>query len=186
MRSLKAASGSRVRVSSKLAPTVLGVHSPFRLKIPFGTCMNAMRVGRFVAAVSAGVMASSMGRASVAPTPRRNVRRGIAYLKTTIANPPHSKWCALDDAKNDRRPLLIVHGSLARDLAQGRVVVLFQPATQCIGQQPLGEVFNEHVLFLQQDIAQARRPDELGAVGQGTRGIDRSRAGSGGHTPAAE
>ena len=49
----------------------------------------------------AGIMASSIGRASVAPTPRRNVRRGRALLKTTIAGPPHSKRCAVDDAKDD-------------------------------------------------------------------------------------
>ena len=101
MRSLKAASGSRVRVISQSAPTVLGVHSPLKLKIPFGVCMNAMRIGRFVSAVSAGVMASSIGKARVAPIPRKNVRRGIAFLKTTIASPPHLKWCAVDDAKND-------------------------------------------------------------------------------------
>ncbi len=46
MRSLKAASGSSVRVNSQSAPTALGVHSPFKLKIPFGVCMNAMRIGR--------------------------------------------------------------------------------------------------------------------------------------------
>ena len=57
---------------------------PFKLKIPFGICMNAMRVGRVVAAANAGVMASSMGRASVAPTPRKKVRRGIAFLKTML------------------------------------------------------------------------------------------------------
>jgi hypothetical protein len=102
MRSLKAASGSSVRVNSQLAPTALGVHSPFKLKIPFGVCMNAMRIGRVVGAPKAGVMESSMGKARVAPTPRRKVRRGIAFLKITIANPPHLKWCALDDAKNDR------------------------------------------------------------------------------------
>ena len=33
--------------------------------------------------------------------PRKKVRRGIATLKLTIANPPHLKWCAVDDAKND-------------------------------------------------------------------------------------
>jgi len=101
MRSLKAASGSSVRVNSQLVPTLLGVHSPFKLKIPFGVCMNAMRIGRVVAALNAGVMASSMGKARVAPTPRKKVRRGIDCLKITIAHSPHLKWCALDDAKND-------------------------------------------------------------------------------------
>jgi hypothetical protein len=46
-------------------------------------------------------MESSMGKARVAPTPRKKVRRGIAFLKITIANPPHLKRRALDDAKND-------------------------------------------------------------------------------------
>jgi hypothetical protein len=101
MRSLKAVSGSSVRVSSQLAPVVLGVHSPFKLKIPFGVCMNAMRVGRVEGAANAGVMASSTGKARVAPTPRKKVRLGIATLKITIASSPHLKWCALDDAQND-------------------------------------------------------------------------------------
>src|SRR5262245_58025902 len=172
MRSLKAASGSRVRVSSQLAPTVPGVHSFLKLKIPFGTCMNAMRIGRLVAAANAGVMASSMGRARVAPTPRTKVRLGIAFLKTTIAGLPHLKWCAFDDSTTDCRPLGMMHASLARDLAKGRVVVLFQATTQRISQQPFGEGFNEHVLFLQQDIAQARRPVKRRAVEQGTRSVD--------------
>src|SRR5215471_11524850 len=102
MRFLKAASGSSVLVSSQLAPTDRGVHSFLKLKIPFGTCMNAMRTGRLVAAEKAGVMASRRGSASVAPIPRKRVRRGIAFLKTTIASPPHLKRSALDDAKNDR------------------------------------------------------------------------------------
>src|SRR5262245_11709921 len=101
MRPLKAASGSSVRVSSQLAPAVLGVHSPFILKIPFGVCMNAMRVGRVAGAANAGVLASSTGRSMVAPTPREKVRRRIATLKTTIASPPHLKLCDLDDAEND-------------------------------------------------------------------------------------
>src|SRR5712691_7189009 len=158
MRSLKAASGSSVRVSSQSPPTVLGVHSFLKLKIPFGVCMNAKRIGRVVAAPNAGVMASSTGKASVAPIPRRTVRRGIAFLKSTIANPPHLKRCAFDDAKDDRRPRLIIRGRLACDLANGSLVVLFQATTERIGQQPLGERFNEHVPLFHQDIAQACRP----------------------------
>jgi len=52
-------------------------------------------------AAKAGVMASSTGKARVAPMPRRTVRRGIDFLKITIASPPHLKWCAVHDAKND-------------------------------------------------------------------------------------
>ena len=43
----------------------------------------------------------------------------------------------------------------------GRRCRLLQATTQRIGQQPLGEVFNEHVLSSQQDFAQARRPLNL-------------------------
>jgi hypothetical protein len=35
---------------------------------------------------SAGTMASSSGRATAAPTPRRNVRRGIAIFVTNITD----------------------------------------------------------------------------------------------------
>src|SRR6266850_513449 len=80
----------------------------------------------------------------------------------------------------------MMRGSLARDPAKGRVVVLFHATTQRIGQQPLGEGFNEHVLFFQQDSAQARRPVKLSAVEQGSRGVDRPRPGCGGDTPAAK
>src|SRR4030095_15843292 len=167
MRSLKPASGWSVRGNSQSAPTLFGVHSPFKLKIPFGVCMNAMRIGRGEAAPNAGVMASSMGKASVAPTPRRNVRRGIDFLKITIADSPHLKWCALDDAKNDCGPFLIVRGSVARDLAKRRVVSVSQATAQLIRQQALGEAFHEQVPFLHQDFAQARRTVELRSVGEG-------------------
>src|SRR4051794_13451826 len=40
-----------------------------------------------VFAVSAGTIASSMGSASVAPIPRRNVRRGSAFLVMNMNSP---------------------------------------------------------------------------------------------------
>src|SRR5580704_17736385 len=101
MLSLKGASGSSVRVISQSAPTVLGVHSFFKFMIPFGVCMNAMRIGRVVSAPNAGVMASSIGNASAAPAPRKKVRRGIDFLKITIVYPPHLERCTVDDTNND-------------------------------------------------------------------------------------
>src|SRR5580704_7234719 len=52
------------------------------MMMPFGTYENARRVGGAAteaARASAGTMASSIGRARVAPMPRRNVRRGKCF-----------------------------------------------------------------------------------------------------------
>src|SRR5437763_16200810 len=100
MRPRNSASGSRTGVNAKLAPSVAGVH--LSIMIPFGTSMNAIRVGRAVGVAKAGVMASSKGRASVAAVPRKKLRRGIDFLVTgSIACSPHLEWRALDDAEND-------------------------------------------------------------------------------------
>jgi hypothetical protein len=101
MRSLKSASGSRIRVISVSGPSALGAHSFLRFMIPFGTWMKPRRIGRAVSADRAGVMASSTGNASTAPAPRKKVRRGIYFLVITIAYPPHLERGAVDDPKND-------------------------------------------------------------------------------------
>jgi hypothetical protein len=50
--------------------------------------MNPVRIGRaasvFANALAAGTIASSNGKASAAPAPRRKVRLGIASLETNI------------------------------------------------------------------------------------------------------
>src|SRR5579863_553155 len=100
MRSRNSASGSRTGVNAKLAPSVAGVN--LSIMIPFGTSMNPSRIGRVVGVAKAGVMASSKGRARLAPVPRRKVRRGIDFLVTgDIGCSPHLEWHALDDAEND-------------------------------------------------------------------------------------
>src|SRR5262245_10307305 len=86
MRSLKAASGSKMGVSSYPLPTVGGVH--LSMMIPFGTVKNESRLA-VLDAVSAGEakagnMASISGSARAVPAPRRKVRRGIDFLKTVI------------------------------------------------------------------------------------------------------
>src|SRR6266404_5759947 len=108
MRSRNGSSGSRTRVSAKLAPSVAGVH--LSIMIPLGTSMKDIRIGRLASAEKAGVMASSTGSASEAPAPRRNVRRGMDFLVIDIAGPPHLEWRAVDDAQNDGRPPIIVGG----------------------------------------------------------------------------
>src|SRR5205807_5123927 len=148
MRSRKASSGLSVCGISQPMPSVLGVHSLFRSKIPFGTSMNAMRIGRLLSTAKAGVIASSMGNATTAPAPRKKVRRGMDFLKITIFCSPHLERSAVDDAKNNGRPLLVICGSFARDLPNNGVVIFFDAATQRIGQEPFGEIFNEHIAFL--------------------------------------
>src|SRR4051812_38269512 len=101
--------------------------------------MNPSRRGdaALAATDNAGTMASRNGRARVAPTPRKNVRRGSAIfvmimsvlscqLRRSLVNPEslianldprkpqpaalvvlgrrrtHLKWCAIDDAQNQR------------------------------------------------------------------------------------
>src|SRR6266566_1709383 len=186
MRSRKASSGLRVWGISQPVPSVLGVHSLFKLKMPFGTSMNAMRIGRLVSTAKAGVIASSIGKATTAPAPRKNVRRGMDFLKITIFCSPHLERSAVDDAKNNGRPLLVICGSFTRDLTNNRVVVLFDAATERISQKPLGEIFNEHIPLFEQELAQALRPIERSAVRQGAGRIDRSRTGSKGVAPTAD
>src|SRR5947209_712285 len=154
--------------------------------IPFGTSMKDRRIGAAGSAASAGVMASSTGRASTAPVPRRKARRGIDFLAMIIADPPHLEWGALDDTENDGRPPIVVQGSRARDLAQRSGVVFLHAAAQSIGHEPLGEGCDELILFAEQELAQALRPVEPGAVGQHAAGIDGSRPGAGRVAPAAE
>src|ERR1700756_206269 len=100
MRSRNPASGSRIGVKAKSAPSVAGVN--LSIMIPFGTSMNASRIGRAVGVAKAGVIASSKGRARLAPVPRKKVRRGIDFLVTgNIGCSPHLEWRALDDAENN-------------------------------------------------------------------------------------
>src|ERR1700736_2573196 len=101
MRSRNDASGWRVGEGSKSGAPTLGVHSLFRFMIPLGTSMNCMRIGAAFSTAKAGVMASRTGKAKTAPVPRKRARRGIDFLVTSIASPPHLKRVAVDDAENN-------------------------------------------------------------------------------------
>ena len=62
---------------------MVGVH--LFMIAPFGKYTKVTRVGVSAAARAlekGGTIPSSSGKASVAPTARRNVRRGMAFLKT--------------------------------------------------------------------------------------------------------
>src|ERR1700730_18097865 len=101
MRARNDSSGWSVGLMAKSAPCVLGVHSLFRFMIPLGTSTNCMRIGDAFSTAKAGVIASSTGKAKTAPVPRKKARRGIDFLVTTIAYPPHLKRVAVDDTKNN-------------------------------------------------------------------------------------
>src|SRR5260370_18674458 len=78
------ASGYRIGVGSNPAPSVFGVHLSIG-HIPLGTYTIPSRTGDLTAAVAnAGTIESNSGSAIAAPIPRRSVRRGIAFLKTTM------------------------------------------------------------------------------------------------------
>src|SRR5215213_10186870 len=167
MRSRNVASGSSTGVSSKSAPSFAGVH--LSIMMPFGTSMNDRRIGRTVsgaATASAGIIASSIGNASAAPAPRSTARRERDLLRITIAHTPHLERRALDDAKDDRRPAVIVRRGLARDLAHHGEIVLLDTAAERVGEKPLGEGLDEQVLLGEEHFAQARGSVELRPIRQ--------------------
>src|SRR5262249_22820727 len=79
------ASDLRAGESSR-APAAFGVQSA--IAMPLGVWKNPRRGTPAGTADSAGTMASSMGNARAAPTPRTKVRRGKAILVIIIESPP--------------------------------------------------------------------------------------------------
>src|SRR5205807_6844512 len=81
MRSLNSLNGSRVGDSLKSRPTPSGAHA--FVFTPLGMYRKARRTGMAAlapAVVAAGIIASSHGRARLAPAPRRTVLREILIL----------------------------------------------------------------------------------------------------------
>ena len=77
---------------AKSRPTVSGIQKPGAA--PCGTKIPVKRVGAGAAAcngVAAGVIDSSSGNATVAPIPRRNVRRGRCRSRDEHPQPPCSR-----------------------------------------------------------------------------------------------
>src|SRR5262245_52953967 len=104
--------------------------------------------GVFAAAVSAGTMASSNGRATAVPIPRRNIRRDKAIF---VMNMPllstfhfsifhlsrltHLKRRTFDDRQNRRRPAIVVGCRRAHDGSDGWRVEVFHLTADGIGEQ---------------------------------------------------
>ena len=119
-------------------------------------------------------MASSSGSASAAPTPRRNVRRRdrtislsstfvwLTQLHHSLSAPAsgtaRSSRCRAPETRTGSR-----HGAAARhDVADGRHVVVLEPAAERVGQQLLRHRADEHVRPLQQRLHAAPRRRRLG------------------------
>ena len=109
-------------------------------------------------AVSAGIIASSSGNATVAPTPRRIVRREIAFLVTIMILSSSSETARFSRARESST----TSGSRRRrrpdDSAYRRRVVVFQPAAGRIGQQPFGDGPDELLFLRDKSTAQRRGP----------------------------
>src|SRR2546427_6901775 len=91
-------------------------------------------------------MASRNGSATVAPSPRRTVRRGNALvvrkdirslLRLIRSDPgcPHLKRGTLDDAHDERRPAVVAGGRIANNLTNGGPIVVLETAAKRIRQE---------------------------------------------------
>src|SRR5262245_26740991 len=134
--------------------------------MPFGTYTPAKRrtgrAGVSAIAVAAGTIASSSGSARAAPAPRRNVRRGNAFLVITMwrspvsslarggcrgdrhlaaTGPPHLERRAVHDPGHDRGPSIIRGTSIADDRANDRHIRVLEAASERVGEQLLRERF---------------------------------------------
>src|ERR1700733_16324968 len=121
-------------------------------------------------ATAAGIIASSNGSATTAPTPRRTVRRDKCFLVRNIMSNPlahsvryqhlshlhvrlggaltggyllHLKSRTRDDTYQDRREAIVVGGRGAHDPSHRRHVVIIERAAERIGHQITGECLHE-------------------------------------------
>src|SRR5215813_10809592 len=90
-------------------------------------------VGLPDAAESAGLIASSIGKATVTPMPCRNVLRDSAFFVMYIEPSlsirlcfSHLKRNAPDDARNQRRKRVIIRGRLTHDIPRRRGIIILQ------------------------------------------------------------
>src|SRR5262245_3298983 len=126
-------------------------------------------------AVKAGTIASSRGRLTVAPSPRRKVRRGSDIFVTIMAKSSleilrvpgssHHKRVARRDADDEGRELELVGRGAAHDAANHRHVVVLDAATERVGEQLLGEGRDELLRTPQQVRFEAGEVLERRSVG---------------------
>src|SRR6478735_5754514 len=91
----------------------------------------------FASADAAGTMASSIGSASVAPTPRRKVRLDRCILVMNIRPlvlqaccRRHLKRCAANDTRNDGRKPVILPAGVPHDFSHRRHVLIGEAAAE--------------------------------------------------------
>src|ERR1700691_3386450 len=146
---------------------------------------------------SAGIMASSSGSETVAPTPLRKVRLCNDFLVTNvmrfsccallpILTPlaprrrcfacrrrfPHLERRTLDHSHNQGSKPVIIVGGLFDDGANGRPIVVLHIAPNTIHHQFLRDSGHELFGVTQQSRFQSRHPVEFFAAGENARGID--------------
>src|SRR3954447_14946238 len=118
--------------------------------------MNPARDGAAAAfdasAEAAGTMASSIGSASVAPTPRRNVRRDRCILVMNIRPLVLSARCrrhleryAANDTRNEGGKPVILAPGVPHDLSHGRHVLRREAAADGVDQQLFRQRADEHI-----------------------------------------
>src|SRR5262245_50085411 len=114
-------------------------------------------------------MLSSKGSASVAPSPRKMVRRGKHFFvairatptsslftgtrdvfrgrpirsRIRLLRPPHLERHALDYAQNNRRPAVIACGRPLHDRSYSRPIVIFNSSAKSVSQEFLGDCCDE-------------------------------------------
>src|SRR5262245_32730782 len=117
-------------------------------------------------------MLSSNGSASVAPRPRSIARREMCSFSMNIegplwnsvgrlSRPPHRERPALHDAEHERRPLILGAFHLANKLADGRRVVVAEPAAERVGQELLRDGVRELIGLREQRLAKRFRAVDL-------------------------
>src|SRR5687767_2009791 len=162
------------------------------LATPFGRYTNPRRRTGLAAvcasATRAGTIASSSGSASVAPRPRRTVRRSRAFFVMNMFDPqalgvrlwalaqsrkpkaltrrlPHPERRTLHDTDDERGEAIVVLRRIAHDCTHRGSVVVLDAASQRVRQHLLGERRDEAVRA-QQRFAEARHALEHRAVGR--------------------
>src|SRR5260221_12938734 len=152
--------------------------------MPFGTYITPKRFTGLAAvpasAESAGTMLSRNGSASVAPMPRRTVRRGIAFLEMNIhrslffrhaqrlaaLSGAHAERRAADDAADDgRRPIVTLRG-FPRNFPDRRLIVVFEAAANRVRQQLCGKRADEILLVTRQERSEPVHTFESCAIRQ--------------------
>src|SRR5688572_26710673 len=112
-------------------------------------------------AVRAGTIASRKGSATVAPMPRRTVRRERCFLvRYMLISPAHLECWTLDDPQDEGREAITRSGRVAHDPADGRHVEGRETSAETVGHEVLGERAHDDLPVLQERRAERDRAIE--------------------------